>query len=62
MYVDMVCYDAESGAVPHISLEKLQTTIPTIEWQKGHSGELLSEEIATQLDEIADSMFKGNND
>jgi hypothetical protein len=47
-----VCYNAESGAAPHISIEKLQASIPTIEWQKGHSGELLLEEIATQLDEI----------
>ena len=52
MYVDMVCYDAEPGAVPIISLEKLQATIPAIDWQKGHSGELLSEEITAQLDEI----------
>lgn len=48
----MVCYDAESGATPHISLEKLQSTIPAIEWQKGHSGELLSDEITEQLDEM----------
>ncbi len=52
MYVDMVCYNAKSGATPYISLEKLQEAIPTVDWQKGHSGELLSEEIATQLDEI----------
>ena len=52
MYVDMVCYNAESGATPHITQEKLQTAIPTINWSKGHSGELLSEEITTQLDEI----------
>ena len=51
MYVDMVCYNAESGSAPHISLEKLQAAIPAIDWQKGHSGMLLSEEIATQLDE-----------
>ena len=50
MYVDMICYNAESGSVPHILLEKLQAAIPAIEWQKGHSGELLSEEITSQLD------------
>ena len=49
MYVDMVCYNAESGAAPHISLEELQEAIPDIDWQKGHSGELLSEEIAAKL-------------
>ena len=52
MYVDMICYNAESGSAPHISLEKLQATIPSFDWQKGHSGELLSEEITTGLDEI----------
>ncbi len=52
MYVDMVCYHAESGSAPHISLEKLQAAIPDIDWQKGHSGELLSEEIVTGLDEM----------
>ena len=52
MYVDMVCYNAKSGATPLISLEKLQTAIPSINWQRGHSGELLLEEIATQLDEF----------
>ena len=52
MYVDMICYNAESGSAPHISLEKLQTAIPAKDWQKGHSGELLSEEITTQLDEL----------
>ena len=55
MYVDMICYNAEPGAAPHISLEKLQAAIPSFDWQKGHSGELLSEEITTQLDEIANN-------
>jgi len=52
MYVDMVCYNAEPGSAPYISLEKLQSTIPAIDWSKGHSGELLSEEITSQLDEM----------
>ena len=52
MYVDMVCYDGVSGGEPIISLEKLQAAIPAIDWQKGHSGELLSEEITSQLDEL----------
>jgi hypothetical protein len=55
MYVDMICYNAESGSAPHISLEKLQAAIPDFDWSKGHSGELLSEEITTQLDEIANN-------
>lgn len=52
MYVDMVCCNAESGSAPHISLEELQASIPALDWQKGHSGELLSEEIAEQLDNM----------
>lgn len=52
MYVDMICYNAVSGSAPHISLEKLQAAIPAKDWSKGHSGELLSEEITTQLDEM----------
>ena len=52
MYVDMVCYNAESGAAPLISIEKLKAAIPAIDWQKGHSGELLSEDITTQLNMI----------
>ena len=52
MYVDMVCYDGEPDSAPHISLEKLQAAIPDFDWSKGHSGELLSEEITTGLDEL----------
>ena len=52
MYVDMICYNAETGSAPHISLEKLQAAIPDFDWSKGHSGELLSEEITAQLDEL----------
>jgi hypothetical protein len=52
MYVDMICYDAESDSAPLISLEKLQAAIPSFDWSKGHSGELLSEEITAQMDEL----------
>lgn len=53
MYVDMVCMNPlESGEKPLVTLEKLQTAIPSIEWSKGHSGELLPEEAVTQLNEI----------
>jgi len=51
MYVDMVCMNpVEPGAKPRISLEKLQESIPTVDWSKGHSGVLLSEEVVTTLD------------
>ena len=53
MYVDMVCIDpVEPGEVPHISLEKLMTTIPDFDWQKGHSGVLLPEDVTEKLDEL----------
>ena len=37
-------------AVPHVSLEKLQNAIPEMEWSKGHSGILLSEDIIKKID------------
>ena len=35
-----------------MKLEKLQAAIPDFDWSKGHSGELLSEEITAQLDDM----------
>lgn len=53
MYVDMICTDAiEPGKVPPLSLEKLQKAIPEINWTKGHSGELLSDEVVIKLNEM----------
>lgn len=53
MYVDMVCTNlVEPGTKPHISLEKLQKEIPSFEWAKGHSGELLSDDVVAKLDEL----------
>ena len=53
MYVDMVCMNpVEPGKKPRISLEKLQNAIPEIEWSKGHSGALLSDEVVTKLEEL----------
>lgn len=53
MYVDMVCMNpVEPGTKPRISLEKLQKEIPEINWSKGHSGELLSKEVADKLDAL----------
>ena len=50
MYVDMVCVNPEEpGKIPRTTLEKLQKAIPSFDWSKGHSGELLSEEQATKL-------------
>ena len=53
MYVDMVCQNAtEPGETPFISLEKLKEAIPTYNWEKGHSGELLPEDVREKLDEL----------
>jgi hypothetical protein len=53
MYVDMIVTNSvEPGAVPSVSLEKLQEAIPEFEWAKGHSGALLPEDIVTKLDEL----------
>lgn len=50
MYVDMVCTNAiKPTKKPRVSLELLQKFIPEIDWAKGHSGALLSEEITTKL-------------
>ena len=53
MYVDMVCSNpAEPGSKPLISLEKLQKAIPEVEWIKGHSGELLPNEVWEKLSDL----------
>ena len=55
MYVDMIVANSvEPGAVPRVLLEKLQEAIPEFEWEKGHSGVLLSEDIVTKLDEMCE--------
>ena len=52
-YVDMVCQNAvEPEEVPFISLEKLKEAIPEYNWEKGHSGELLPEDVREKLDEL----------
>lgn len=53
MYVDAVCMNPmEPKAKPHISLEELQKIIPTFDWSKGHSGVLLSKEVAEKLADL----------
>lgn len=55
MYVDMIITNSvEPGALPQVSLEKLQEAIPEFDWAKGHSGALLSEDIVTKLDELCE--------
>lgn len=53
MYVDMICTNpVELNKKPHISLEKLKEAIPSINWTRGYSGALLTEEVAAKLDEL----------
>ena len=53
MYVDMICSRAiEPDTKPTLSLEKLQKTIPEIEWLKGHSGVLLPSDVEDKLFEL----------
>lgn len=53
LYVDMVCTDpVKPGEVPLISLNMLQKTIPSIEWSKGPSGVLLSEDVEDALNDL----------
>ena len=53
MYVDMVCMaPGESEGEPLIALEELQKAIPSINWEEGHSGILLSEEEVGQLSRL----------
>ena len=55
MYVDMIVTNSvEPGAVPRVTLKKLQEAIPEYEWAKGHSGALLTEDIVTKLDELCE--------
>ena len=53
MYVDMVCMNPmEPGEAPDVTLEKLKKAIPEYDWTKGHSGELLQEDVAEKLSDL----------
>lgn len=50
MYVNFETQEFEDPDTPlPISIEKLETAIPDIDWHKGHSGQLLTEEQADKL-------------
>lgn len=50
MCVDVLCMNVvKPGDKPHLSLKELQEAIPEFDWEKGLSGELLSEEVASKL-------------
>jgi len=52
-YVDINCYDASKpDGASHITIEELEKFIPDIDWRKGHSGELLSDDDANVLNKL----------
>lgn len=52
-YVDIDCYDCISADEQSpITIELLEQVIPEVNWRYGHSGELLSDEVAEKLDEL----------
>ena len=52
-YMDMDCNDCvPADQKPPIDIEVLETAIPSIDWRRGHSGQLLSEEEARKLEEL----------
>ena len=52
-YMDMDCFDCvPADEQPPITIEVLEKAIPNVDWRKGHSGELLSDEDAEKLDEL----------
>lgn len=64
-YVDIDCFDASpADGQPHITVEELKSILPEINWDKGHSGQLLTEGQVQKLDELWDSKMEDrkNND
>ena len=52
-YMKMDCYDCvPADQKPPIDIELLEKEIPEIDWSKGHSGQLLSEEVADKLNKL----------
>jgi len=44
--------DEQPGETPQIPLRKLQAAIPDFDWEKGHSGVLLSSDVTDRLTEL----------
>lgn len=52
-YVDMICQNTvEPGEVPFVSMERLKEAFPEYDWEEGHSGVLLPDEVTEKLDEL----------
>ena len=61
MYVDLLCMaPGEELAAPLVTLEELRKTIPSIHWEEGHSGILLSEVEVEQLSNLWDKKYNHN--
>ena len=58
-YIDIGCYDfIPADNQSPIDIELLEKEIPEIDWRKGHSGELLSEETAEKLNDLWNNTFR----
>ena len=51
-YMDMNCFDLAAPDTVHISTLELAQAIPDIDWEKGHSGQLLTDEQAEKIEEL----------
>jgi len=60
MYVDLICSNpSKPDEEPRVPMEILKKEIPNYNWEKGASGELLSDELAGKLAELWSSMPQG---
>jgi hypothetical protein len=58
-YMDMDCYDCVPADVQSpICIEELEKVVQGIDWQRGHSGELLSSEDADRLNELWNNIME----
>lgn len=58
-YMDMDCYDClPADEQSAITIETLEKSIPSIDWRRGHSGELLSSEDADRLNELWNNIME----
>ena len=53
----MGCYDCVlPDHKPPVDIDALEKALPNIDWRRGHSGQLLSQEDVEKLDELWDEM------
>ena len=57
--MDMFCIDCQpADECPPINIDVLEKAIPDIDWRRGHSGQLLTEEDAAMLDDLWNNLMK----